>query len=185
MESAALSDEPSLVEAARSGDPEAFAELVARHQKMVHDVTYRMTGSQADAADVAQEAFIRAWRELDRFRGEGEFGAWIHRIALNTALNWLKAIRRRGDLHRRWAESDTGPDVDREGLAGRVLAALDRLDPDARAAIVLTVYEGLNHAQAAQVLGCAETTVSWRIWRARRRLKAILSGPADREGRTP
>ena len=83
-----LDDEPSLVEASRRGNPEAFASLVTRHQRMIHALTYRMSGSEAEASDLAQEAFVQAWRRLDHFRGEARFSSWLYRIAVNLCLNW-------------------------------------------------------------------------------------------------
>src|SRR5436189_5403526 len=81
-------EEASLVEASRCGDTEAFTALVTRYQKMIHSVTFRMCGSEADAADLAQETFLRAWRHLEGFHAQAKFSSWIYRIALNVCLSW-------------------------------------------------------------------------------------------------
>lgn len=170
--------------AARSGDEEAFTGIVRQHHRRIHSLAYRMTGSIEDADDLAQETFLRAWRRLDSFRGDASLATWLHRIALHLSLNW----RERTSSRRRTRdafEAESRPTVhvgngtsEAEAEAERhrrVVEALQRLKPEVRAAIVLTVYEGLNHAEAARRLDCAETTVSWRVWRGRRMLREQLS----------
>jgi len=157
----------------QEGDAEAFEELVRRHQRMIHALAYRMTGSVSDAEDIAQETFLRAYRQIGGFRGEASFSSWVYRIALNTCMNWKKSADRRQHLHEEWAneQNDAAPSHD---TAARVNEALRKLEAKQRAAIVLTVYEGMNHAEAARVLGCSETTVSWRVFMARKKLKRWL-----------
>jgi RNA polymerase sigma-70 factor (ECF subfamily) len=165
------------VRRSREGDTQAFGELILRHQRMIHALTYHMTGSPEDSADLAQEAFIRAHQRIDDFRGDARFSSWLYRIAMHTCLNWRKRHARREQLHRTWAEHDrlTKAGIDSAGVTGghseQVQAALMKLPAKQRGAIVLTVYEGMNHAEAARVLGCSEATVSWRIFAARRNLK--------------
>jgi RNA polymerase sigma-70 factor (ECF subfamily) len=101
--------------------------------------------------------------------------SWLYRIAVNLCLNWKKREARRSQAHQSWASTaETSGEAD-PALAGQVQAALMKLDPKQRAAIVLTVYDGHNHAAAARLLGCSETTVSWRVFAARRKLKRWLS----------
>jgi RNA polymerase sigma-70 factor (ECF subfamily) len=143
---------------------------------MIHALTFRMTGSLAEAEDLAQETFIAAFEQLDSFRGESRFSSWLHRIATNRCLNWLKRNQRRERAYESWNRENSWsteselPDT----ISDEVQAALMKLDAKQRAAIILTTYEGLNHADAARVLGCSETTVSWRIFSARRKLKRWL-----------
>jgi RNA polymerase sigma-70 factor (ECF subfamily) len=175
--SADAADEAALAARAQGGDEDAFAELVRRHQDMVYAVTWRMTGSAADAADLTQETFVRAWRGLAEFRGGARLSSWLYRVAMNASLNWLAAARRREDRldeaspYLAGQERAAVPDE----LSARVEEALLALPPAQRAAVVLTLFEGLNHAEAAHVLGCAETTVSWRVFRARRELRSRLA----------
>jgi len=174
-------DERQWVRRSRGGDPEAFGVLVERYEGMVHTLTYRMTGSLADAEDVAQEVFLRAYDRLANLREEGKFAAWLRQIAVNTSLNWLKRQKHREALARRWAAEAEGPrqagyersEPDDE-RAQRVTAALLRLPAKQRAAVVLTLCEGLSHGEAARALGCAEATVSWRVFAARAKLKRWL-----------
>jgi RNA polymerase sigma-70 factor (ECF subfamily) len=172
----ATDNERELVLRSRHGDSEAFAALLRAHQRMIHALTYRMTGSLADAEDLAQETFIQAYQQLDHFRGDASLGSWLYRIAVNRCLNWRQREARHARLHEEWGREQTAAaDTPDESLARRVREALLQLKPKQRAAVVLTVYEGLNHAQAAQVLGCSETTVSWRLFTARAKLKRLLA----------
>jgi RNA polymerase sigma-70 factor (ECF subfamily) len=175
---------------ARSGDEVAFGELVREHQQMIHALAYRMTGSAEDAADLAQDTFVKAWQRLGTFRGDSSFGTWVHRIALNLCLNWRQRTERFRQLHAGLEEEARTVSAAADDIASleaerlrRVNEALQRLSPADRAAVVLTVFEGLNHAQAARQLDCAETTVSWRVWVARRKLRKWLSdlGPDSPE----
>ena len=154
------------------GDAGAFEAVVCKYQRMIHALTYRMSGSLADAEDLAQETFIRAYRQLGQFRGDAKFSSWLYRIGINTCLNWQKSRQRRERLQQEWAEAPTATDDD--DTSARVQTALSLLPAKQRAAIVLTVYEEMNHAEAARVLGCSETTVSWRVFMARKKLKQLL-----------
>ena len=145
---------------------------------MVDTLAYRMTGSQADAEDLAQETFIQAFRQLPDFRAEARFSSWLYRIAVNRCLNWKRRSERREQLHGDWRqEVETAVTTD-EGVVQQVQDALLKLNHKQRAAVVLTVYDGLNRAEAAQVLGCSETTVSWRLFTARSKLKRLLKSVA-------
>jgi len=168
-----------LVLQSQNGDPAAFEALIRNHQHMVHSLTYRMTGSLADAEDLAQETFIRAYERIGEFRGASRFSTWLYRIAVNTCLNWRQSEARRFQLHTRAAgeisEWHTGGGDLPGDQANEIQSALLKLPAKQRAAVVLTIYDGLNHAEAAQVLGCSETTVSWRVFAAKRKLKRFLT----------
>ena len=99
-----------LVLQCQKGSPAAFEELVRNHQRMIHSLTFRMTGSLADAEDLAQETFLRAYEQIGAFRGSAKFSTWLYRIAVNTCLNWRQSEARRlhcrrhvGRLGRRFA----------------------------------------------------------------------------------
>lgn len=171
----ATGNERELVLRSRGGDPEAFGELIRLHQRMIHSLAYRMTGSLADADDLAQETFIQAHQQLEQFRGEASFGSWLYRVAVNRCLNHRQRDARRAQLHERWVREQEPAATPDETRARRVQEALLQLKPKQRAAVVLTVYDGLSHAEAARVLGCSETTVSWRVFTARARLKRLLT----------
>ncbi len=138
-----------------------------------------MTGSLVDAEDLAQETFIRAYEQIGEFRGASKFSTWLYRIAVNTCLNWRQSEARRFQLHAQAAGEISEWHADAENSPGdqanEIQAALLKLPAKQRAAIVLTIYDGLNHAEAARVLGCSETTVSWRVFAAKQKLKRWLS----------
>jgi RNA polymerase sigma-70 factor, ECF subfamily len=171
-------DELNWIRNSLAGDTEAFAALVKQYQKMVHALAFRMTGSLDDAEDLAQETFLRAYRQLDSFRGEARFSTWLCQIAINLSLNWRARENRRGEVHSKWAENATiekdAPDEFSDELSRRVQQALNRLPAKQRAAVVLTVYENHSHAEAAKLLNCTEATVSWRVFAARQKLKRWL-----------
>ena len=167
-------EELGWVRKSRQGDLAAFEELIHRYQQMIHALTYRMTGSTADADDLAQEIFIQAFRKLDSFRGDAKFSTWLYRIGINTCLNWKKSQQRRSQLHEEWARQSHDEGNPGDDLGARVQEALLQLPPKQRAAVIQTTYEGLNHAEAARVLKCSETTVSWRVFMARKQLKKWL-----------
>lgn len=175
----------ALVRQSQSGDPSAFESLIRRHQRMICSLTYRMTGSLTDAEDLAQETFIRAYRNIGSYRGASKFSTWLYRIAINVCLTWRQRETLRVEVTANWADTEGGRGVNGElahsgnELGGRVHAALLKLPAKQRAAIMLTIYDGLNHAEAAKVLGCSETTVSWRVFVARKRLKGWLAADGE------
>ncbi len=179
-------DELNWIRNSLAGDMEAYAALVKQYQKMVHALAFRMTGSLADAEDLAQETFLRAYRQLDSFRGEAKFSTWLCQITINLSLNWRARENRRGDVHSKWVENATAerdaPDEYPDELSCRVQQALNRLPTKQRAAIVLTIYEDRTHAEAAKLLDCTEATISWRVFAARRKLKRWLK-PISHEQR--
>jgi RNA polymerase sigma-70 factor, ECF subfamily len=178
---AELDEEKLWIARSRQGDHEAFEALVKCYQKMIHALTYRMTGSLTDGEDLAQDTFIQAFRQLHSYRGDAKFSSWLYRIGINLCLNWKKSRERQQKTHEEYGqnlEMEATPDVRR---AQQVQEALMKLHPKQRAAIVLTTYDGLNHAEAAEVLGCSETTVSWRIFAARAKLKKLLSKAQKKE----
>jgi len=179
-----VGEESEWLEQSRKGNHAAFENLVRTYQAMIHSVAFRMTGSLADADDLSQETFIRAFQQLESFRGESKFSSWLCRVAMNACLNWRQRESRRTEVHQQWAGDNVGVSAEDnlEALDENtrvVQAALNRLPTKQRAAMILTVYEEMNHAEAARALGCSEATVSWRVFAARAKLKRWLA-PASR-----
>ncbi|HXE41580.1 MAG TPA: RNA polymerase sigma factor [Candidatus Baltobacteraceae bacterium] len=167
-----------LVLQSRNGDTAAFEALVRQHQHMIHALTFRMTGSPADAEDLAQETFIRAYEQIGKFNDGAKFSTWLYSIAVHACLNWRRDEARRFQAHENCAEemlTHTNGEISQNEMAQHAQAALMKLSAKQRAAIVLTIYDGLNHAEAAKVLHCSETTISWRVFAAKRKLKQLLS----------
>jgi RNA polymerase sigma-70 factor (ECF subfamily) len=177
--------EDRLVDEARRGSREAFAELVRRHERRVYGLVFRMAGNHSDADDLAQEVFLTAWRSIASFRRGSSFYTWLYRIAVNLSLTFLKKKSRekgraefREDLAGagaagRISTSPEGRSTLNE-LKGRIDEALESLPGHFRASFVLVVSQGLSHAEAAKVLGCSESTVSWRMHKTRKLLQARL-----------
>ena len=169
-----------------AGDTEAYGALVKQYQKMVYALAFRMTGSLDDAEDLAQETFLRAYQELESFRGAAKFSTWLCQIAIHLSLNWRKREKRRSGIHANWSENvaseSDSHNLFPDELSHQVQEALNRLPVKQRAAIVLTVYEDRSHAEAAKVMGCTEATISWRVFAARQKLKRWLK-PLSHEQR--
>ena len=172
------------IERARQGDREAFGRLVRKYQRRVYLTAYRMTGNEEDANDMAQEAFIRAFRGMARFDNRSNFFTWLYRIVVNVSLNHLRSRKRRAALPLESVtlppelQRDAGDDPDRVLEAKRKLQkvheAMDELGESLRTTVVLVVMEGMSYADAAEVLECSEGTVGWRMHEARRKLKERL-----------
>lgn len=175
--------EDHLVEEARGGGREAFAELVRRHERKVYGLVFRMAGNQADADDLAQEVFLTAWRSMASFRRGSSIYTWLYRIAVNTSLTFLRKRGRekdRAEFREDLAGAARGGSSSPEGrsalneLKGLMDEAIESLPDHFRTSFVLVVNQGLSHAEASKVLGCSENTVSWRMYKARKLLQARL-----------
>ena len=175
-----------LVLQSQNGSVAAFETLIRNHQTMIHALTFRMTGSSYDAEDLAQETFIRAYEQINRFNGGAKFSTWLYSIAVHACLNWRRHEARRSQAHANCAEEiftqQTGVAISaaRNEMAHQAQAALMKLPAKQRAAIVLTIYEGLNHAETAKVLRCSETTISWRVFTAKRKLRRWLASSGEK-----
>jgi RNA polymerase sigma-70 factor (ECF subfamily) len=183
----------ALVERAQAGETRAFDLLVLKYQHKIVQLVGRYVRDPTEAMDVAQEAFIKAYRALPTFRGDSAFYTWLYRIAINTAKNYLVAARRRPvdydldlqdpeqyDVQVRLKDTDTP-----EGLLltneiqRTVEKAISQLPEDLRTAIILRELEGMSYEEIAQAMDCPVGTVRSRIFRAReaiaKRLQPLLS----------
>jgi RNA polymerase sigma-70 factor, ECF subfamily len=181
-----------LVERVQKGDKVAFDLLVRKYQHRVLKLVSRFVNDAAEAEDVAQEAFLKAYRALPAFRGDSAFYTWLYRIAINTAKNTLVSNRRRPvdfdldlqdpEQHDRQAmlkDADTPEGVLlTDEIRGVVERALEQLPEDLRTAIVLRELEGLSYEEIAEAMDCPVGTVRSRIFRAReaidKKLKPLL-----------
>lgn len=175
-------DVASLVTAARQGDRQAFDELVRRTYAETFTLAYRLVGNEEDARDVTQEAYLRAYKGLRRFRGEARFSTWMYRITANCAATHLGRRRR----HRHDPLLDDAPVADDSPSASpelraeagdlrhRLVGAVDRLPPKLRAVVVLRDVYDLPHEAIAAELGISESAAKVRLHRARRQLRGEL-----------
>lgn len=189
-------EETELLRRARAGDRDAFGELVERHQKQVYRHALRMVGNEEDAADVAQEVFLKAWRCLPRFQGNSALSTWLYKLTDNAALDLLRREKKR-----RWdlaldglppdgpflADSAPSPQeaLERKESRAAVAEGLVRLSEDHRRALVLREIDGLSYAQIAEVLDVDLGTVKSRIARARMALAKILRESGNFSGASP
>jgi RNA polymerase sigma-70 factor, ECF subfamily len=169
-----IMDEEITVRAAISGDPEAFTEIFQRYYPMIYSYAYRLCLNQTDAQDIAQDTFIKAAGALSSYRPESAFRNWLYQICTNTTRDWQRRSGRLKRIEEIAEERVQLASTERLADHDRACEALAALPPDLRSAVVLIYLEGMNHAEAAALLGCAETTVSWRIFRAKRKMKAFL-----------
>lgn len=175
-------DLTGLVTAARSGDRSAFDELVKATYTDMYTLAYRLTGNEEDARDVVQDAYLRAFRGLRRFRGDARFTTWMYRITANCASTHLakRARTRHDDLDDEFDLVDIAPahDPERQAEAGyerdRIARALSELPPRLRAVIVLRDVYDLPHESIAAELGITEAAAKVRLHRARRKLRERL-----------
>lgn len=181
-----------LVERVQQGDKRAFDLLVQKYQHKVLNLITRYVKNPTEAQDVAQEAFIKAYRALANFRGESAFYTWLYRIAVNTSKNYLTAQSRRppaSDVDAQDAEFYNGGEAlhensspEREALTDEIRSeafdAIEELPDELKTAIRLREFEGLSYDEIAQVMGCPVGTVRSRIFRAReavdKRLQPLL-----------
>jgi RNA polymerase sigma-70 factor (ECF subfamily) len=174
------------VSRARAGDSDAFRLLVEQHSRLVFRVAYRMTGNEHDADDVVQETFLRAYKQLGRFEERANFGTWLHRIAVNCALDLLRS---RGRLDRHYggdpeeaemmgAISSSDPQQDRlllsAELRDQVSAAMEKLSGNERTAFVLRHFEGMPVEEIGKTLGIQVNAAKHTIFRAVRKLRESL-----------
>lgn len=175
----------ALVDRAKQGDNEAYAELVRRVQMRIYRTIFGMTRSHEDADDLSQETFLYAYRALPHFRQKSSFYTWVYRIAVNLTLNFLKKKRREKnrdefeesvsvfDRAEHVARSPEGDALKKE-LNQKLEEAIGALPLAYRAAFNLVVFQGMSHGRAAEVLGCSENTVSWRMHKTRKMLQGRL-----------
>ena len=172
-------DDRALASAAAGGDRAAFDVLVRRHQRTIYGVCYRFTGEHADASDLTQDAFVRAYRGLARFKGDAAFGTWLYRIAVNVCLTRAAARAPASDPIETLELADDRGDRPDEPLrrardAARVKAAIARLPKKQRLTVILRVYHDLPHEAIARTLGSSVGTVKANFFHALQNLRKLL-----------
>jgi RNA polymerase sigma-70 factor (ECF subfamily) len=177
-----LSDDRHLIGAAKAGDRRAYGQLLERHQPVAFRAAYLITGSAAEAEDATQEACVKAWLTLGRFRPDAPFRPWLVRIAINEARNRRRGAGRRATLVLRLAPDAAGagsaPSAESEALAteerARLASAVGRLREDHQLVIAARYLLGLSEAETATALGLRRGTVKSRLSRALERLQTEL-----------
>lgn len=170
-----LSDE-LLVSQATGGDRQAFADLLERHYDRIYRLGQRILGDADAAADLAQDVCIGLPSKLSTYRSESRFTTWLYRVVVNAARDAIRRAQARRRMEDHYGETEVikrSLDTGTQKNADWLRTSLARLGDDLRATVVLVVGEGLGHAEAGRVLGVAESTVSWRMREAKKRLRAI------------
>ena len=187
---AAQAGESELIRRARSGDLEAYDDLVKRYQERIYATVYHMTSNHEDANDLAQESFIKAFQALKSFKGGSSFYTWLYRIAVNKTINFLK--QRKNRTHMSLNDLDFNAEHDPDlvalisdktprraaGLAElqeKLNAALLKLSEPHRLVVILHDVQGQSHEEIAKVMGCNIGTVRSRLFYARQQLQGFLS----------
>lgn len=186
-----------LVERVQKGDKRAFDLLILKYQHRIVSLVSRYVSDHAEAQDVAQEAFIKAYRAIGRFRGDSAFYTWLYRIAINTAKNWIVAKNRRppasdvdavdaeqyGFSERMKETSTPENEMMREEIERTVYGTIAELPEDLRTAIMLREMDGMSYEEIATTMECPIGTVRSRIFRAREaideKLKPLIGGHND------
>ncbi len=179
-----------LLEAVLEGDTTAYRGLVEKYQGRVYGMLYGMLRNREDARDLTQEAFVKAYHNLDSFRLESSFYTWLYRIAMNLAIDFVRKRKRRpttsfeegiaareedgtiADLHHQDSPRRV---VERKQLYGRIMDALQKLPEDQRQVVLLRELEGLAYKEIADVMGIPEGTVMSRLFYARKKLQKLLA----------
>jgi RNA polymerase sigma factor (sigma-70 family) len=178
LEQQVLNIHEDLIARCKAGDRDAHYRLYKLYSRAMFNVSYRITGREEDAEDALQEAFISAFHNLNNYRGDAAFGAWLKRIVVNKAINILK--KRRHELmpeDQRWdvAEETTPAEYKEELTVERVKKAIDQLPDGYRAVLSLYLLEGYDHEEIGEILGISESTSKSQLNRAKSKLREFLT----------
>lgn len=186
--------EEQLVKKSIQGDTEAFEELVFQYQNKIYALAYRYMGNEEDAYDMAQEAFLKAYRSLRTFKGDSSFGTWLYKVATNVCLDELRRRKRRitplsldeplatdeGEVEKEIPDSSPTADIiyEQKEFSKYIQNCLDQMKPEHKTVIVLRDVMELSYEEIAEILNCSLGTVKSRLSRARNALRKKLE---DRE----
>jgi RNA polymerase sigma factor (sigma-70 family) len=178
LEQQTLNIHEDLIARCKAGDREAHYRLYKLYSRAMYNVSFRITGREEDAEDALQEAFISAFRNLESYRADAAFGAWLKRIVVNKAINILK--KRRHELmpeDEQWdvAEEESSGEYREELTVDRVRKAIDQLPDGYRAVLSLYLLEGYDHEEIGEILGITESTSKSQLNRAKGKLREILT----------
>ena len=168
-----------LVDLAIGGDERSFETLIEKHYLSVYQLSFKWCRVKEDAEEITQEVFIKLGRKLNTFNRKSSFRTWLYRIVINTAKDYTRKNSISRLYESAFAEEQSNEKNDDPPTdpidAQQVYDAIDTLPDKQKAALMLVMTEGLNHKEAATILHCSETTVSWRIHQARKALKNIFN----------
>jgi len=184
-----INNEKDLIEKAKSGDIEAFEQLIISCEKKVFNIAYRMIGNYDDANELAQEVFIKAFRSIKNFKGDSLFSTWIYKITANVCLDELRKRKNKnivsldqdielndGDVKRQISDNAPSPDMEVESKEIKTIVneSIQQLPDDYKSVIILRDIQGFSYDEISKIVNCPEGTVKSRLNRARQALKKIL-----------
>lgn len=167
-----MDNEDDIIKRAQKGDARAFEQLMAHYYDVIYAFAYKSCGRVADAEDITQNACIKLARSLDQFQGKSAFSSWLYRLVINCAKDWFKSQSRHPENPDALENVKTNADGEDAVYNREILTAISALPEGEREAILLVHAEGLSHKEAGYILGCKESTISWRIHEARKKLSA-------------
>ncbi len=168
-------DSEKLIGLAVNGDASAFEELVNDYYEVMFKMAYKWCGNRRDAEDITQEACIKLARGIQSFKGDSKFTSWLYRLVINTAKDWYKSQNRHpegGEM----LETLSAPDSkeDQKLYAAQVWEQVYKLPEAEKETVLLVIGQGLSHKEAAKISGVKESTISWRLHEARKKLEDIF-----------
>ncbi len=169
--------EKTLIERVKNGDRLAFSELLSNNYSFIYRVAYKWTGDQSDAEDVTQNVCIKLAKTISSFKGQASFSSWLYRITLNTVRDLQrkqKSYKNMGQQLQFVTQDHVMPDHLSETKADTLWKNVQTLPEKQRDAVLLVYSEGMSHKEAAEIMGCKESTVSWHIHKAREILKETM-----------
>ena len=183
-----ITEERKIIKKAAAGSADAFEQLLLKYQTPIYNLCLRMTGNPEDAADMTQEAFLKAWRSLSSFQFESSFSTWLYRLTTNTCLEYLRSLKRRPQCSLTVGDdegeeqvldvTDKAPTPEEALLSAeersQLVHALSQLEASQRQIITLRVVNDLSYAEIAEILDVKEGTVKSRLARARDNLRKKL-----------
>lgn len=183
-----ITEERKIIKKAAAGSADAFEQLLLKYQTPIYNLCLRMTGNPEDAADMTQEAFLKAWRSLSSFQFESSFSTWLYRLTTNTCLDYLRSLKRRPQCSLTVGDdegeeqvldvTDEAPTPEEALLSAeersQLVHALSQLEASQRQIITLRVVNDLSYAEIAEILDVKEGTVKSRLARARDNLRKKL-----------
>jgi RNA polymerase sigma-70 factor (ECF subfamily) len=165
---------------AAAGDRAAFERLLHRHFDRIHGLAWRFMGGPPDSEDLAQDVCVALGRKIRSYRGDARFTTWLYQVVLNAARDAMRRRATRQSAAAAFAEVDDlrrGADAARAAEADWVRSAIAGLKDDLRETAVLVLDEGLSHAEVAEIMDVAESTISWRLMEVRKALKTLAATP--------
>ncbi len=173
-------DDPSdqrLIRKAINGDSEAFTSLVERYYSIIFRIAYKWSGTQSDAEDITHDVCVKLGQAIRSFKGKSAFSSWLYCVTLNTVRDFQRSRKRQMETISALAfisEAACPPDAELRAEQDHLWKAVHTLPEKQRDAILLIYSEELSHAQAAEIMDCAESTVSWHVHEAKKQLRRLL-----------